>query len=113
MMLEMLLAASVDLRDSLKRKLVSWNKYENLADSLAKNDAKLNRTYSLLIQAALFSERGISVKEVMEVLEVSYSTVKNLLKRVADAGLLLEKKDGHTKFYQINLQKLDDMMLNA
>ena len=113
MMLEMLLAASVDLRDSLKRKLVSWNKYENLADSLAKNDAKLNRTYSLLIQAALFSERGISVKEVMEVLEVSYSTVKNLLKRVADAGLLLDKKDGPTKFYQINLQKLDDMMLNV
>ncbi len=64
MMLDMIEKAAVELKDSLQRKLTSWGRYvrstKGLRDS---NLEQMNRLYSVLIQAALFGEQGISTKE--------------------------------------------------
>lgn len=111
MQLEMICIAIGDLRDSLKRRLSSWNKYEQLTDSLP-NAASINmcRLYSYLIQAALFSENGISTADLRTQFEASYNTVKNLLRQVPEEMLIVQKK-GRSKYYQIDLNILDEVLL--
>lgn len=111
MQLNMICMAIGDLRDSLKRRLSRWNKYEQLAESLP-NAASINmcRLYSYLIQAALFSENGISTADLRTQLEASYNTVKNLLRQVPEEMLIVQKK-GRMKYYQIDLNTLDEILL--
>lgn len=66
--------------------------------------------YSYLIQAALFSEKGISTRELENYFQASYYMVKNLLGQV-QPKLLLSRQRGKAKYYQINLESLDSLLL--
>lgn len=111
MQLNMIHTAIRDLRDSLKRRLTRWNRCEQLVPSLPNaGRSNMNRLYSLLIQAALFSESGISTAALRAQFHASYNTVKKLLSGIPDE-LLLPAKKGTAKYYQINLPALDDLLL--
>ena len=114
MQLRMLRAAAEKLRDALRERSIRWNRYQALIPGLpgAEADRRLKDLYELLIQAALFSENGISTAELIEVVGVSYQTVQKLLDRIPPELLSAEKK-GKIKYYQLNLQPLDDMLLKA
>ena len=60
----------------------------------------------VLIQAALFSEEGINKAKLCNVLNVSHSTLDKRLKRIRERGFLKEKKIGHEKYYNFDLNKL-------
>lgn len=66
--------------------------------------------YSLLIQAALFSERGISTKELIEILSVSRTTAANRLKAI-NSDLLNKDKIGIENYYSLNLQTFDGIIM--
>lgn len=111
MMLHMIFAALKDLEGSLKRKQFSWEKYESLVSSFpeaADNNVRL--MYSYLIQAALFSEKGISTEELKFGFKESYYMVKKLLGYIKPEMLIAELK-GKAKYYQINLNVLDSILL--
>lgn len=117
MMLNMILQALSDLKDSLTRKLYSWKEYETLipeltADAISqKQYVSLCNLYSILIQASLFSENGITMKELMQTMGSSQNTIKSLLEYVAAHGHLQKQKNGKTYYYQIDLNALDDILL--
>ena len=77
------------------------------------NASQMYPVYDLLIQAALFSEIGISTKELMEVLEASYSTIKGRLDVVRSRSLLVTEKHGREHFYRIDIQEMDRLMLQG
>ena len=112
MMLKMIYIALKDLESSLAHRLTSWHKYETLVSSFSSiQDDDTREMYSYLIQAALFSEKGISTAELKNQFNKSYYSVKKLLDKIPE-DLLMVRKDGKSKYYQINLSILDDMLLS-
>ena len=111
MMLDMLKVSALELRSSLKEKLESWDYYEHTMGSYpeSKSSKRMELLYSLLIQAALFSDVGISTKDLETQLNVSYVTLKGLLAKVEAAGLLRSRLVKREKYYWLDLDKADEL----
>ena len=62
----------------------------------------------MLIQAALFSEDGISQKELEDFLTTSYSSVRNKLNCIPGELLIKNTRDRHA-YYMLDLDKVDMM----
>lgn len=60
----------------------------------------------ILVQAALFSENGISKTELLSAHDASYSTIDKKLKIVEDAGYLKKNRIGKPYYYTFNVEKL-------
>lgn len=111
MLLHMIYAALHDLENSLNRKLIRWRKYESLVSSFPEAaDGNIRKMYSYLIQAALFSEKGISTEELKAGFQESYYTIKKFLGQIKPEMLISEMK-GKAKYYQIDLSVLDGILL--
>ena len=111
MLLDMISAALKDLRDSLEQKQTRWTRYEDLVAQFPEGkDPAVHAVYSVLIQAALFSEKGISTAELEHGFQCSYHIVKKLLGQVRP-DLLQSSQKGRAKYYQIDLNALDNMLL--
>ena len=111
MLLNMIHTALKDLNDSLAEKRIRWNKYEALVSSFPEAaDSNIRAMYSYLIQAALFSEKGISTEELKTGFQESYYTIKKFLSQIKPEMLLSEKK-GKAKYYKIDLSVLDSILL--
>ncbi len=112
MMLNTIKNALIELQDSLSRKLDRWSKYEHKVSSFEGTEERdVRKLYSYLIQAALFSEKGISTTELTEQFRCSYHRLRKLIEQIRPELLVAEKK-GKAKYYQINLIALDDIILN-
>ncbi len=109
MMLNMILASMEDLEKSLLQKQNIWDKYEKVVDGICEHN-NIRSLYSHLIQAALFSEKGISITELQHNMDISEYKIKNYMKQIPEELIIIKKK-GHSKFYSINLDKLNSIML--
>ncbi len=109
MQLEMIFKAMKELVNSLAEKVITWNKYEQAIEQRCQ-DKELLRLYSLLIQAALFSEQGISMMELQQNMDCSQYVIKNLMKQIPSEMIVIKiiKK---FKFYAANLEKLNTIIL--
>ena len=110
MMLEMLEISMEDLRDSLTDKLSKWQHYCALIPHLDQGqNAEISSLYDILIQAALFSEQGISTQELLSLFSTSYTTLGKRLAIVKRQGLLATEKHENRKYYALTLAKLDEL----
>lgn len=110
MQLEMIYSAMKELKTSLQEKQVTWGKYEGVIEKNCNDDSSLRGLYSFLIQAALFSEKGISMQELQDNMNLSYYKVKNILKEIPEK-MIITKTKGRMKFYSISLEKLNALIL--
>lgn len=110
MQLNMIFIAMDELKTSLMEKSSTWDKYENI---IAKKcmDRDLRSLYSYLIQAALFSEKGISMQELQQCMKRSPYLIKNIMNQIPENRIIIKKK-GNFKFYSINLEELNLINLN-
>lgn len=114
MMLKMIEMSMEDLRDSLNEKLISWERYCSVIPRLDQHQNKdVAQLYDILIQAALFSEQGISTQELLSVLGTNYATLGKRLGIVKDQDLLITEKHENKKFYSIKLKELNDILLES
>ena len=114
MMLGMIRDAAMELHESLDRKCISWERYENAASELPDGSSPhMRRLYSLLVQAALFGEQGITMKELMSNMNLSSGTIRKKLDFVNEHSLLLSVKDGKEKYYKMDLAALDKALFAA
>lgn len=109
MQLNMILISMQELKKSLQQKLATWDKYEKAIEAHCE-ERELLILYSYLIQAALFSEKGISMAELVENTRKSRYMLKPLLDKIPEEMMVVKKK-GHYKFYSINLDYLNEMIL--
>lgn len=107
--LNMILISMQELKKSLQQKLATWDKYEKAIESHCE-EREMLMLYSYLIQAALFSEKGISMAELVENTRKSRYMLKPLLDKIPEEMIVVKKK-GHYKFYSINLDYLNEMIL--
>ena len=97
-----------ELYADLKAKIDEWMYYLNIAENtfnLAEKNIQI--LLSLLIQAALFSERGIPTSDLLDILDVSRTTLTTYFKSIP-RQLYKSKKLQNTKYYQADLKELED-----
>lgn len=110
MMLDMLRGSALELKSSLIDKLKRWDYYEDAISAYpeSKSNKRMELLYSLLVQAALFSDVGISTNDLKAQLNVSYNTLNGLLAKVRATGLLRSRLVRREKYYWIDLDKADE-----
>lgn len=62
---------------------------------------------SVLLQATLFAESGISTKELVSFFGVSRQTINNWVKKVSEVLKIEKTKEGKDVFYQVDLTGLE------
>lgn len=105
MQLDMIRKAMSELKESLLERQAMWNRYEAALEKTVSEPAS-RELHSLLIQAALFGEMGISMREMTETLSCSPYLIRNLLSET-DPGMLVINKKGNTNYYSFDLDALN------
>jgi predicted transcriptional regulator len=99
------------LYQALKTRLDSLQYYDSAIKFLPYgNDKKYYEIYFLLVQAALFSENGITTKELLDNTELSRSTLTKRLNQISKTSLLDNKTISKEKHYQLNLNLVDKII---
>lgn len=96
-----------NLYEALDKRKTALESYKNkLQERSDLSDAILNWFCYNLLLASLFSNKGLSKKELGELYGISPSTVDNRLDTVRKAGILKEEKGSREKLYSLDLEKL-------
>ena len=111
MMLTMIQKSISQLEDALKSRISRLNKYNEILNGLPFGAGRTGEVAFYLVQASLFSEHGISTRILEENLNNSYSTVRKELDTIEKEGFLITKRVGKEKFYSIDIEKIDRMLL--
>lgn len=109
MFISVILGACIQLRDELTALNDRYNSYKDIIPKLSA-DPKIQNIYFYLIQAALFSDIGISINELLDLTKVTRATLKKRLNEAEEKGLLIENKRGTNKYYMADLDKIDTII---
>ncbi len=99
------------IRDSFSNLLMALQKrserlsyYRGKMGELGPFSEDEDQFFDIVLQATLFSESGITRKELGEVLEISPSTVNKRLAKLRETGLLLENRVSRSSVYTLDLE---------
>lgn len=70
------------------------------------NDEQMETLYYLLVQASLFSENGIPIKDLQDCMHLSFNPLKARLTKIPPE-LIEIKQVGRNKYYMLNLKNVD------
>ena len=91
------------LLETIEEKKYKWEYYrQRIANLPNAEKTDISYLYELLIQAALFSNIGISREEVLKELKLSENTVRSRLRLIPDT-LLIENRQKGRKYYLLDL----------
>lgn len=107
--LDMVLETFKSLNKTLKEKQEIYITYKSKIKNLSfSNNDKYYILFDLMLQATLFSEIGISTKDLLVLTATSRNTLRNRLNKIINKDFILINKIGHEKFYKFsNLSFLD------
>ena len=105
MFLNIILESFQNLYDALEKRINYLLKFSNVIDSNSKMSDDLKAFANILIQVSLFSNEGITKKQLGLELDISESTVNKRLAKLREMGLLLEEKCKPAK-YMLDLNEL-------
>lgn len=108
MFLEIIEESAQQLWTALNGRCEKLAHYNSIIDQLPHSaEPGFADLYFVLIQAELYSELGISMKELEEGRGLSATTIRGQLQKIERAGLLKTEWYGHAKYYGIDLDKAD------
>ena len=97
------------LLETLEEKKYKWEYYrQRIANLPNAEKADFSYLYELLIQAALFSNIGISREELLSQLKLSENTVRSRLRLIPDE-MLIENRQKGRKYYLLDLDAADKL----
>ena len=95
------------LLETLEEKKYKWEYYCQRIGNLPNAEkTDISYLYELLIQAALFSNIGISREELLNELQLSENTVRSRLRMIPDI-LLIENRQKGRKYYLLDIDEAD------
>lgn len=108
MFLEIIRGSIVALEEALNKRWTKLNHYQGLIQFLPDvRNSDDEYLYTLLVQAELFSEHGISTKELLNYAEVSRGTLKGRLDAIGQHGFLKSQWFKREKWYGLDLNEID------
>lgn len=105
-------ASMEQLLNSLEEKRRNLDHYNIFLSNIYKEDKNLTKLYYVLIQAALFTNIGISRDELISYMECSGNTLKKMLDTIPEE-LLLVNQQKKRKFYLLNLDEVNKRIEKA
>lgn len=99
-------ASMKQLYESLEEKKMRLEYYKRFISEFYEYDESLARLYYVLIQAALFTNVGISTNELISHMECSENTLRKLINLISQE-LLLVNQQKNKKFYLLDLDEVD------
>lgn len=106
MFLNIVLESFENLYDALEKRKNLLDKYSDIIMNNKKIQRELKDFAFVLIQASLFSDEGITKKELGTELNLSPSTVDKRLAALRKMNMLIEDKSGRAAKYLIDLDSL-------
>ena len=107
--LEILLEAMEQLKNALHERDEQLKLYDKaLREDFILGSEKNYSLSDLLLQASLFSEDGINTKELLTVLEISRTTLKDRLQELDAYNYVISHKEGRVIYYKLNLDALQN-----
>lgn len=106
--LEIVKESMQQLDEALTKRFAELSRYENLllSDKYGKKERYKDLLY-ILLQASLFSEEGIRTQELLDLLNISRTTLGVKLRELSPSGYIeVVTNGGVQKFYKLNLKKL-------
>ena len=111
MFLDILVESIQLLITALESRSRSWKKYQKNIKRLPFAEQKyFPSLYKILILNELFALKGIEINELKKDMKTSEPTVRKLLSKLDEAGLLVTEKTERRYKYGINLDKADDYL---
>lgn len=99
--------SAMNLRNGLSEKKRMLETFSNhIVELPYGDDEKYSSLYYILLQAALFSEIGVSTAELLQYLNVTRPTLQKRLSYIADNDLLITEKRDVNKFYRLNIDNI-------
>ena len=106
MFLNVILESFENLYDALEKRSNQLSKYNDILDNATNMSEGLKAFAFVLIQAALFSDEGLTKKQLESELDISPSTIDKRLAKLRAMDILLEDKSSRAVKYLIDLNKL-------
>lgn len=106
MFLDIIRKSYEKLYEALVKRSMRLEEYDKKIAKKECLDKSLYGVYYVLLQAALFSNDGITKNELCETLQISESTLAKRLKKIDD--YLIIKKIERVNHYSLNLKKIDE-----
>jgi len=106
MFLNVILESFENLYDALEKRSNQLSKYNDILDNATNMSEELKAFAFVLIQAALFSDEGLTKKQLESELDISPSTIDKRLAKLRAMDILLEDKSSRAIKYLIDLNKL-------
>lgn len=98
-----------NLYEALNKRMEALKKYCDIIQNISELSEDTEKDFCyVLLQVALFSNRGIPKKGLCEVLEISSSTVDKRLAKIRSLGLLKELRGERAIMYTLDLDKLPE-----
>lgn len=113
MMLTMIQKSITQLETALQKRKALLDLYDKILQQLHFGGDRTHEICYVLIQASLFSEHGISTKELQSCMKNSYSTIRKELDLIHEAGFLVKKKFGKENCYSLDLSKMDQILFDS
>lgn len=85
-----------------ERKKDQLQRYEKEIDALGLHDKLVEEIYYILLQAAFFYGRGVTITELADMMRKARNTIQKRLDSMPVNHLIVEKK-GKTNFYKLDL----------
>ncbi|MEF2919132.1 MAG: Fic family protein [Acutalibacteraceae bacterium] len=112
MFVDIIHTSMVQLEKALSSRKFALDRYLSAFTILTENDKKVWKLYNYLVQVTLFAEYGFSTKELMDITNESRNTVAKRLNVLQNCGILIEKKIGNEKFFTLDLEVVDKIILD-
>ena len=106
--LEIVKESMQQLDEALTKRFSELSLYENLllSDKYGKDEKYKDLLY-ILLQASLFSEEGIRTQDLLDLLNISRTTLGVRMRELSPSGYVeVVTNGGAQKFYKLNLKKL-------
>lgn len=95
------------LLSALDKRVKELKRYKSILEKMLNNESeRVKSLYFILVQAALFSNVGVTAQELSGYLDVSPNTLRSMLKKIPQ-GLLIIDKSEKEYHYLMNLGELD------
>ena len=108
MFIDIIYSSLLKLKELLEEKHSQLSYYfERIINLPNGTDDKYFSLYSLLLQASLFSNEGISTGELMKILKISRTTLLKRIENLKKYNLIIIKAISNTNNYWLNLDVVD------
>ena len=94
------------LYSALEKRVNDLERYSLILKKLLSENSSAFNLYFVLVQATLFSNNGITVKELKQHFEISENTMRKMLRDIPKNLLVIDKND-REYHYLMNLSELD------